>query len=147
MGLEEGVSLLLMMNSRSKYLLETLHRLSQSLFTQRLWRTSMWLWVLLLVLILLQNQVVSHSLSSSPALSKSMKEMSILIKRLVEQISEKLIKTLLSSIQTFITKNLKLNHLPNWELESLMYAKLDLETGFEDSDLCSNQWTEIEITL
>lgn len=147
MGLEEGVSLLLMMNSRSKYLLETLHRLSPSLFTQRLWRTSMLLWVLLLVLILLQNQVVSHSLSSNPALSKSMKEMSTLIKRLVEQISEKLIKTLLSSIQTFITKNLKLNHLLNWELEYLMCAKLDLETDFEDSDLCSNQWTEIEITL
>ena len=147
MGLEEGVSLLLMMNSRSKYLLETLHRLSLSLFTQKLWRTSMWLWVLLLVLILLRNQVVLLSLFSNLALSKSMKEMSTLIKRLVEQILEKLIKILLSSILTFITKNLKLNHLLNWELEYLMYVKLDLETDFEDSDLCSNQWTEIEITL
>jgi len=74
-----------------------------------------------------------------------MKEMSILIKRLVELILENLIETLFNSTLICITKSQKLSLLLNFEAESLMFAKLDLEMDFEVFDSCSKQWIGTEI--
>lgn len=130
MGLGDEANISLMKSCKKKFQKEIILKLNQSLFTQKLWKTNMWLWAQLLDQIPLQNQVDLLNQSIKLEQSNNMKEMSTSNKKQIELTFENHIKTSFNSIQIYGTKNLKLSLSLIFKTESLKFVAKDLETVF-----------------
>lgn len=130
MDLGDEVSMLLMRSLRKRFQKEIIHRLNQLHSTQKLLKTSMWLWAQLLVQTLLQNQVDLLNLLIKHEQWKIMKETLILNLKLTELTLENLIKISFSSTQIYGTKNQKLSPSLTCKIESLKFVARDQEMVF-----------------